>query len=76
MTHKAKTIPVASIVTELMIRSSCTVLDSFSLSSLTFAQARIPYVGIPREANIVKYVMTELANATFPFPTDKSTREM
>ena len=41
-TVTTKTIQVKNIVIELMINNSCTVFDNFSLSSLTFAHARIP----------------------------------
>ena len=38
----------------LIIRTSCTVRLNFSRSSLTFAHTRIPYVGMPSWANMVK----------------------
>ena len=36
------TMYVIAVVIPLMIKSSCTVWDNFSLSSRTFAQARTP----------------------------------
>lgn len=44
---------------------------SFSRSSRTLAHARIPYVGIPSEANMVKYEITDVAKFTFPIPSTK-----
>ena len=41
----------------------------FTLSSLTFAHALIPYVGMPNDANREKYDATDVANATFPSPS-------
>lgn len=53
-THAIYVTTTKSVVMELIINSSCAVFDNLSLSSLTCAQARIPYVGIPREATIEK----------------------
>lgn len=49
---------------------------SFSRSSRTLAHARIPYVGIPSEANMVKYEITDVAKFTFPIPSTKRVREI
>ena len=32
--------------------------------------------GIPNDANILKYVITELAKATFPFPSESRTLDI
>ena len=55
------------------MNNSYTVFFNFSSSSLTTAQALIPYVGIPSCDIITKYVTTELANETLPVPAGSST---
>ena len=59
------------LVTPLMISNSWNVFDSTALSSRTFAQARIPYTGIPNCENIAKYEITEVAKETLPVPRGK-----
>ena len=53
----------------LIKNNSCTVLVNFSLSSLTLAHARIPYVGTPNCAIISKYVIKDVAKEIFPIPS-------
>ena len=48
---------------------------SSSLSSLTFAQARIPYVGIPSCAAMLKYAIKEVAKETRPSPAGSKIRD-
>ena len=59
-----------------IIISSCVVFVSFSRSSRTLAHARIPYVGMPSEANIVKYDITDVAKLTLPLPSTKRVRDI
>lgn len=67
---------VIAEVIRFIIISSCAVFVSFSRSSRTLAHARIPYVGIPSEANMVKYEITDVAKFTFPIPSTKRVREI
>ena len=55
-------------ITMLIINNSCAVLVNASLLSLTFAQALIPYVGMPSCANMEKYVIRDVAKETLPVP--------
>lgn len=62
---------VIAEVIRFIIISSCAVFVSFSRSSRTLAHARIPYVGIPSEANMVKYEITDVAKFTFRYRLPK-----
>ena len=59
----------------LIHKSSCATFVKSRLSSLTFAQALTPYVGIPNCANIQKYDINDVAKETFPIPSGCKTRE-
>ena len=61
-TATSKTAYEIKFVIKLINKSSCTVLVNCSRSSRTWAQTRIPYVGIPSCANIEKYEITDVAN--------------
>ena len=65
----------SKLMTRLIAISSCTTRDNFLLSSLTFAQARIPYVGIPSCESIRKYDTNEVANDTRPVPSGRRMRD-